>query len=139
MHRYKDQTGAALIMLIGVTAVLALLSATLVLAIQNQQAATAHERVSTQSFYAAEAALDSAVAVRQGRTRRCRPPHEWLTEAELQAAFAGAFPAGADVTYRVYDNLATVDYAIKWDQGGPTAPTTPDHRVWVEAEVTYPG
>ena len=47
-------------MLIGVTAVLALLSATLVLAIQNQQAATAHERVSTQSFYAAEAALDSA-------------------------------------------------------------------------------
>ena len=137
MSRYEDQTGAALIMLIGVTAVLALLSATLVLAIQNQQAATAHERVNTQSFYAAEAALDSAAQFAKV-DKTMSTTAEWLTEAELQAAFAGAFPDGADVTYRVYDNLSAVDYAVKWDRGGPTAPTTPDHRVWVEAEVTYP-
>ena len=137
MSRYRDQSGAALIMLIGVTAVLALLSATLVLAIQNQQAATAHERVSTQSFYAAEAALDSAAQfAKVGQTMSTTD--EWLTQTELQTAFDGAFPDGADVTYRVYDNLATVDYDVKWDQGGPTAPTTPDHRVWVEASVTYP-
>jgi len=124
-------------MLIGVTAVLALLSATLVLAIQNQQAATAHERVNTQSFYAAEAALDSAAQFAKV-DKTMSTTDEWLTEAELQAAFAGAFPDGADVTYRVYDNLSDVNYAVKWDQGSPTAPTTPDHRVWVEAEVTYP-
>jgi hypothetical protein len=137
MSRCKDQTGAALIMLIGVTVALALLSATLVLAVQNQQAATAHERVNTQSFHAAEAALDSAAQFAKV-DKTMSTTDEWLTETELQAAFAGAFPDGADVSYRVYDNLATVDYDIKWDQGGPTAPTTPDHRVWVEAEVTYP-
>jgi hypothetical protein len=137
MSRFRDQSGAALIMLIGVTAVLALLSATLVLSIQNQQAATAHERVRTQSFYAAEAALDSAAQfAKVGQTMSTTD--EWLTEAELRTAFEGAFPDGADVIYRVYDNLATVDYDVMWDQGSPTAPTTPDHRVWVEASVTYP-
>ena len=65
---------------------------------------------------------------------------EWLTPTELVPAFAGAgFPVGATVTYRVYDNLATVDYDIKWDQGRPTSPTTPDHMVWVEATVVYKG
>ena len=66
MHRYKNQRGAALIMLIGITAALALLSSTLVFVIQNQQRATANERSGKQSFYAAEAALDSGRPARQG-------------------------------------------------------------------------
>ena len=140
MCRYKDQSGAALIMLIGVTAALALLSATLVLAIQNQQAATASERERTQSFYASEAALDSAVQLAKV-DKTMSTTTEWLTQEELAAAFDDAFPAGATVTYRVYDNLGTgyFSYDIKWDQGGPTDPTTPDHRVWVEATVEYQG
>jgi Tfp pilus assembly protein PilX len=135
MNRHKDETGAALIMLIGVTTVLALLSATLVLAIQNQQAATAHERVSTQSFYAAEAALDSAAQfAKVDQTMPTTSASEWLTETELRTAFADAFPVPDDATveFRVYDNLTTVDYDVTWDQNT-------DGRMWVEAEVTYPG
>ena len=47
------------------------------------------------------------------------------------------FPAGATVVFKVYDNLATVDKTIKWDQGGPLAANTPDQMMWVEATVTY--
>jgi ribonuclease I len=128
-------------MLIGITAVLALLSATLVFAIQNQQAATASERESTQSFYAAEAALDSAVQLAKV-DKTMSTTTEWLTQEELEEAFGDAFPVDADdITYRVYDNLGALyfSYDIKWDKGGPTDPTTPDHRVWVEATVVYQG
>jgi Tfp pilus assembly protein PilX len=136
MPRYKDQTGAALIMIIGVTAVLALLSATLVFVVQNQQSATASERESAQSFYAAEAAIDSAVQMAKA-DETMSTENAWLDPDELRIAFEGAFPDGAEVTYKVYDNLADVNYAIQWDQGGPTAANTPDNRVWVEAEATY--
>jgi hypothetical protein len=65
---------------------------------------------------------------------------EWLTPAELAEAFAGTgFPAGATVTYRVYDNLAPVDYTVKWDKGGPSAAGTPDGMVWVETTATLNG
>lgn len=137
MHAYKDQTGAALIMLIGITAVLALLSATLVFAIQNQQSATAREREDTQSFYAAEAALDTGVQLAKV-DRMMSTTEEWLTQEDLEAAFYGFFPADATVTYRVYDNLSSVDYNIKWDKGGPSDPYTPDQLMWVEATVTTP-
>jgi hypothetical protein len=137
VQTYKDQTGAALIMLIGITAVLALLSATLVFAIQNQQSATAHERRNTQSFYAAEAALDTGVQLAKV-DRKMSTTEEWLTQEDLEAAFYGFFPADATVVYRVYDNLSTVDYNIKWDQGGPSDSYTPDQLVWVEATVTTP-
>ena len=39
----------------------------------------------------------------------------------------------------MYDNLASVDPAIKWDQGGPTAANTPDGMMWVEADCEYQG
>ena len=138
MHRFENQRGAALLMLIGITAALALLSSTLVFVIMNQQRATANERSGKQSFYAAEAALDTAVQFAKV-DKKMSTTSEWLTPTELDAAFAGAFPSGATVTYRVYDNLSVVNYAIKWDQGGPTAPSTPDHMMWVEATVTYKG
>ena len=136
MHRHTSQRGAALILLIGITAALAILASTLVMVIMNQQRATADTRSRTKSFYTAEAALDSAVQVAK-LNKTMSTTAEWLTPADLAAAFAGAFPAGATVTYRVYDDLATVNYNIKWDQGGPTSATTPDHMVWVEATVTY--
>lgn len=138
MHRFSNQTGAALIMLIGISAALAILSATLVFVIQNQQQATANQRSAKQSFYAAEAALDTGVQLSKV-DRTMSTTEEWLTEEDLEAAFYGFFPADATVEYRVYDNLATVDYDIKWDQGGPANPSTPDKMVWVEATVTLRG
>ena len=131
MQRHASQRGAALILLLGITATLAILSATLVFVIQNQQSATASDRASKQSFYASEAALDSAVQVAK-IDKTMSTTAEWLTPADLAAAFAGVFPTGATVTYRVYDNLATVNYNIKWDQNL-------DQMVWVEATVTYQG
>ena len=138
MDTRGSQTGAALIMLIGIIAVLAILSATLVVTIANQQSATARERRATQSFYAAEAALDTGVQLAKV-DRKMSTEAEWLTQEDLQAAFYDFFPAGATVVYRVYDNLPTVDYNIKWDQGGPTDAHVPDHRMWVEATVTHQG
>jgi hypothetical protein len=136
MHRHESQGGAALILLLGITATLAILSATLVFVIMNEQRATARERARTQSFYAAEGALDSAVQMAKVNTTMSTTA-EWLTEADLLAAFNGVFPAGATVDFKVYDNLATVDKNIKWDQGGPLAANTPDQMMWVEATVTY--
>jgi hypothetical protein len=133
------QGGAALILLLGITATLALFVSTLVFVISNQQRATAHVRSSKQSLYAAEAALDSGVRLAKVN-HMMSTTSPWLTPEELQAAFATAgFPAGADVTFRVYDDLADVNYDIQWDQGGPTQPNTPDNMVWVEATVTYEG
>lgn len=131
MHRHANQRGAALILLLGITFTLAILSATLVFVIGNQQRATASDRSSKQSLYAAEAALDSAVQFAKV-DQTMSTTAEWLTPSDLATAFDGAFPPGATVTYRVYDNLATVNYNIKWDQNG-------DHMVWVEATVLYQG
>jgi hypothetical protein len=138
VHRHANQRGAALILLLGITFTLAILSATLVFVIGNQQRATASDRSSKQSLYAAEAALDSAIQFAKV-DQTMSTTVEWLKPSDLATAFAGVFPAGATVTYRVYDNLATVNYNVKWDQGGPSLATTPDHMVWVEAEVIYQG
>lgn len=139
MLRLRSQRGGALILLLGIIAALAILAATLVMMIGNQQQATARVRAKKQSFYATEAALDAGVRLAKV-DKIMSNTAEWLTPEELAQAFPSSlFPAGATVTYRVYDNLSTVDYDIKWDRGGPTAPNTPDHRVWVEATVTYRG
>ncbi len=139
MHRHAGERGAALIMLLGMIATLAIFTVTLVFVITNQQGATAQVRSQRQSFYAAEGALDTGVRLTKVN-KVMSTTAEWLTPVELSAAFANAgFPADANVTYRVYDNLGTVDYAIKWDQGGPENPAIPDGMVWVEATVDYRG
>ena len=139
MHRHARERGVALVLLLGIIATVAVLSSTLAFVVMNQQHATARVRAEKQSFYAAEGALDTGVRLAK-INKIMSTTSEWLTPEELATAFAGAgFPAGADVTYRVYDNLSTINYSIKWDQGGPVSPTTPDNRVWVEATVTYHG
>jgi Tfp pilus assembly protein PilX len=138
MRRHASQRGAALILLLGIIATLAILSATLVFVLANQQGATANERRAKQSLYAADAAVDTGV--QWAKTYHAMSTTvEWLTPAELAAAFNATYPAGASVVYRVYDNLATVNYNIKWDQGSPTSATTPDGMVWLETTVTYQG
>jgi Tfp pilus assembly protein PilX len=131
MQKPNSEGGFALLLLLGITATLAILAATLVVVIVNQQVVTAADRSSKQSLYAAEAALDSAVQFAKV-DQVMSTTAEWLTPTDLEAAFADVFPEDATVTFKVYDNLATVDYNIKWDQNL-------DHVVWVEATVVYQG
>ena len=146
MAGHRGEEGAALILLLGIVGALAILAATLVMVIANQQRATASERTQKTSLNYAEAALDNAVAYAKTNlsthpmTSASNTP--WLTPGELAAAFpVGTFPAGATVTYRIYDDLNPVVYTTTWDQGGPTAATanTPDQMMWVEVTVTTAG
>jgi hypothetical protein len=112
MHGYSRERGSVLILLIGITAALAILASTLVMVVVNQQRATATSRERKTSLYYAEAALDSAVAFAKTKANVSTHPMTsvpgtpWLTPAELLAAFpSGVFPPGATVTYRVYDGL----------------------------------
>ncbi len=132
MHRYTTQTGAALIMLLGIMATLAIVCGMLAFVIQNQQSATASERSRTQAVYANEGALDSAIQMTKvaNPMPTASPATPWVTDAELAAAFSSEFPDDATVTYRVYDNLATVDDTVTWDSNA-------DSRMWVEATVTF--
>ncbi len=138
MQRLARESGSALMLLITIIVTLAIVSAALVVVVANQQSATAGERHRKSAAYYAEAALENAVDA--AKTKEISTVGEWLSQDDLAAAFADAdFPEGATVTYRVYDNLATADYEIKWDQGGPTSSDTPDGLVWVEVTVTYLG
>ena len=61
MQRHAKERGAALILLLGITATLVILAATLVMVIINQQSATAGERDRKTSVTYAEGSLDSLV------------------------------------------------------------------------------
>ena len=135
MERQGRETGAALILLLGIIATLAIIAATLVMAIGNQQGATAMERTRKTSLYYAEGALDAAVTLAKTKTIPVTSAGgEWLPQSEVQAALVAAgFPADATLTgFAVYDNLTPVDTGIWWDSNG-------DGIVWVEVTVTYQG
>jgi len=62
MKSHGGQRGAALILLLGIMAALAVFAASLVMVLANQQGATAAERSRKTSLYYAEGALDAAVS-----------------------------------------------------------------------------
>jgi Tfp pilus assembly protein PilX len=138
-RRTTSESGAALVLLLGITATLAILAATAVFVLANQQGATAAERAHGQSFNYAEAGLDSAVMA--VRTTTWPAASAAFPQATLTAAYDASYPSGSrpPLTVKVYDNQATINEAITWDQGGPAAPNTPDGKLWVEASVTYGG
>jgi hypothetical protein len=149
MRDHKGQRGAALILLIGITAALAILAASLVMLVVNQQGASAREAKGKTSMYYAEAALNSAVAGLKSNSSWLSPPTAG-SAAVLAADMIANYNTIPDTpsaprptpTIAVYDNQPTVDRAITWDKGGGT--TTPvetsfDGKVWVEASVTYRG
>jgi Tfp pilus assembly protein PilX len=129
MRRHQNQEGFSLILLIGITAALAILAATLVMMLDNQQHATSKERSSKTSLYYAEAALNSAANAVETNTA-------WLTAAYSDQTAMGAnynTIAGAPaVTYRVYDNATPINYGVNYDQNQ-------DGEVWVETTTTYLG
>jgi Tfp pilus assembly protein PilX len=134
MRRHTGQRGAGLIMLIGVTAVLAVLAASLVMLLSNQQGATAKERSSKTSLDYAEAALNSAITA-------VKLTDSWLTTPYSDAAAMTAMNTNYEtlpaprpaVTYRVYDDAATISLSTPaWDENI-------NSKVWVQVTTTYLG
>jgi Tfp pilus assembly protein PilX len=139
MRRHTSESGAALILLLGIVATLATLAGTAVFVLANQQGATAAERHHDEAFNYAEAGLDSAVMA--VRTTTWPAASSAFAQSTLTSAYDATYPAGSrpPLTVKVYDNQAAISEAITWDQGGPTAPNTPDGKLWVEAAVTNNG
>ena len=132
MRGHTKESGFALIMLIGIIAALAILAATLVMMLDNQQHATAKSRESKTSLYYAEAGLSSAA-------NAVKSTNSWLTTAYTDSSSTTGMNQGYSsisgaptVSYCVYDNASPVNTAIHYDQNG-------DGEVWVEADTTYLG
>jgi hypothetical protein len=136
MQRHARERGAALILLIGITAALAILTAVLVMALGNQQGATAGERERKDSLYYAEGALDSAVQVAKTKTfpTTLSGSSGWLTQQDIQDALdAAGFPAGAVLNhFWVYDNLTPVVTTTAYD-------SNLDGLMWLDIQMTYQG
>jgi len=137
MHRHTGERGVALILLLGITATLMILSVALVMLLVNQMRATANARTVKTSFYFAEAALDSgANAIKAwtgaGTFPTTGPPGINISQTDMNTEYAVACPSPAPTpVYRVYDNAATVDAST------PNYDFNQDSKVWVEATVTY--
>ena len=129
MRRQANEEGFALIMLIGITAALAILAATLVMMLDNQQHMSSKERSSKTSLYYAEAALNSAATALESDT-------SWLTTAYTNTGAMGTnygtLTGAPSVTYQVYDNLTPINTAVNYDSNG-------DGQVWVQTTTTYNG
>ena len=93
MRRQTRESGAALILLLGITATLAILAATAVFVLANQQSATAADRTRDQSFNYAEAGLDSAVMA--VRTTSWPAANASFAQGTLTAAYDATYPSGS--------------------------------------------
>ena len=133
MHRQRGERGVALIMLIGITATLAILASTLVMVLANQQRATAQERTRKTSQQYADGALDTAVTFAKAK-KISQTDGSWLTTQELLDAFAegfdgGVLPEGMTVQFFVYDNSS----------GAAAYDANHDGMMWVEVVLAYQG
>ena len=136
MRRQAGERGAALIMLIGITATLLILSVALVMLLVNQMHATADARSAKTSMYFAEAALDSgANAIKSTTTAGAQFPTSStpaIDTSQMNTEYAVACPSPAPTpTYSLYDNADPVTTTT------PSYDANGDHKLWVEAKVTY--
>ena len=135
-HRLADQSGSTLLLIVGVVATLAVLSATLVMVTLNTQGATAANRTQVQAFDVAEAGLDSAVAGVGSSWPGAAGSS--FSQTDLRAAFTAAFPtsdypdanARPVATIIAYDDLTPIDKSIVWDSNG-------NGRMWLEARGVF--
>ncbi|MEI6726743.1 MAG: hypothetical protein WCN81_11045, partial [Actinomycetes bacterium] len=96
MQRHSSERGAALILLLGITATLVILASTLFMVLINQQHATASERKAKTSVFYGEAALDKAVSVAKiGAMPTSTTPvgWPWASPADGQSALLAALVA----------------------------------------------
>ena len=133
----KDQSGMAMIMMLGIAATLAVLAATTVMVTANTLHSTAAVRTQNSALDYAEAALSSGVLAASTQT--------WpsgggaFSPSALTAAYTNTYASGPPATVVVYDDQNPVNKAITSDQGSPTSATTPDGKLWVQAAVTFNG
>ncbi len=135
MTRWSRQEGSALILMLGVAAVLAVFTATLIMAIANSQGATASTREQTQAFNVAEAGLDSALAVVAAATWPMTSGSSFDDTVNLSEAYEAAYPdedTRPEMTVTSYDNLSPVDEYVQWDSND-------DGIMWVDATATVDG
>ena len=137
MHRDARERGAALILLLGIIATLAILASMLVFVLINEQGATAKERTRKQSAAYTEGSLDALVQYVKGPSvlwPSTSPGTSWaLTPAQLNTLLSSlGIPPGAQVSYLAYDNLSTVNQSIGWDSNG-------DGIMWLQITYTYKG
>lgn len=143
MKRISQQAGASLVMIIAVTAILAILAAAMVVLVSNAQSSRNRDRHRAQTFNVAEAALDDGLArlAANWPTLSSLSPVWGTTEEE---AFKGSYASAANglqaqyltlrVKERFYDNSnSTNDTVIdwndyKWDQNG-------DGMMYVEVQA----
>jgi len=127
MRRQGNQEGFALIVLIGITAALAILAAALVMMLSNQQHMTSKDRASKTSLYYAEAALNSGAAALEN-------DNSWLTAAYTNTTAMntnyGTIAGAPTATYAVYDNGTPINTAVNYDANG-------DGEVWVQTTTTF--
>ena len=133
MRSHDPESGFALILLIGITAALAILAAAMVMMLDNQQQGTFKERASKTNLSYSEAALNSAVlGVENDNSWLTAPFTTSAEQTEMAANDALASAPGTTVSYLVYDNQNPVNTGINWDQNG-------DGMVWVQTTTTYQG
>ena len=136
MQRHTGERGAALILLIGITAALAILTAAIVTLVASQQGATAGERTAKTSLYYAEAGLDSGLNAIKATTSSGTnfSTTTAIDTSQMNTEYVAAYPPPAPTpTYTLYDNADTITTST------PAYDANGDHRVWVGATVTYQG
>jgi hypothetical protein len=144
MQRRDRQQGAALIMIIGVIAALAILASALVFLSANASSNTARDRNRAKAFNVAEAAADLALY---------KVGLEWPTSGDVsltsteKAAFLARFPsaefADADVSIDYFDDVdANGDGKLTLLGDGSVGQrydTGPNGLIYVEAQATVGG
>ena len=135
MQRHRNEEGWGLIFLIGMTAALALLAATMVMAVGNQEGRTSAEKAHKNSVYYAEGVIDSAVQyVKSQPMPKEYTDDPWMTMSDLTDALtaAGLLPAGATITsFLVYDNSNPIR-GVFYDAND-------DGLMWLEVTLVYKG
>ena len=130
MRSHDNEKGFALILLIGITAALAIFAATMVMMLANQQWGTAKERSAKTALYYSEAALNSAATALESDNSWLTTPFTTTSDQTEMNTNYGSISGAPVVTYLVYDNQSPVNYTVNWDANG-------DGAVWVQTTTTY--
>ena len=143
MRRSQSERGAGLILIIGVIAALGVLAAALVVLTVNVEHNTYKDRMRAKAFNVAEAAVDVGMYELNAKWPKTTGAGPNFTATTFTTAFRGEFTAaefpnpvsGQFVVVDYYDNQATINKAIKWDQGQPGNATLPDNKMYIEAQA----
>ena len=135
----ERQSGAGLVLIIGVVAALAVSAAALIMLTANVQGNSSDTRQHVKSFMVTEAGLDAGMALLSSTW----PTTSTSVPVFDTAAFRDRFPlseyadpvTGDFITVEWYDNLDPVSTSIHYDKGSPTNPNQPDGIMWMVAQA----